>query len=97
MRAVISPQIGVICNAAMRTCKSPIIVDPSGQRMLAHVAGRDCVRVTPPTAAAQSGRPLDFKLEQFVKGVLTETVTLRAERGQYFVVGSSARSEARAR
>ena len=86
MRAVKNPQVGVVCNAAMNRCKGPIIVDMSGKHILAHYTGRDCVRVTPPPANRKPGDKLDFKLEQFVKGVLTETVTVRAENGRYFVV-----------
>jgi hypothetical protein len=86
MRAVKNRQIGVVCHAAMNRYKAPIIVDMSGRRFLARVAGRDCVRVTPPAFNPQAGGKLDFKLEQFCKGVLTETVTLRAESGKYYLM-----------
>jgi hypothetical protein len=85
MKAVENSRVTAICNAARTRYKKTIIVDMSGRHLLSHFAGRDCVRVTPPTSTTNSDKAL-FKLEKFRNGALAETVMLQEISGRYFFV-----------
>lgn len=86
MEAVNNKRVTAICNAARTRYKKSIIVDMSGKHLLAHFAGRDCVRVTPPAESTPKGKVALFKLEKFRNGALAETVMLQEIGGKYYFV-----------
>jgi len=84
MRVVANPQVASVCRSVIVKFGHPVVVDMTGQFVLASTEG-NCVRVSPPPPRAKCTAARLVTLEKFVNGVLTATVTLQAKGSDFYV------------